>query len=84
MAISLVLNGFMLVMVMVTLLTLPLFYTLPFDDALYQYQCAVVITGWLWLIIAPAALGLMYVLRYLKRRSSNRHARILPHSLKGS
>ena len=65
MAISWVLRGFFLVIVTVTLLTLPMFLTLPFDEALCRFQCAVVITGWLWLMAAPVTLGVIYILRYI-------------------
>ena len=62
------LRGYLIVLILVSLLMLPLCMVMPKPDAMLLGKRALVMMGLLWLIAAPLTTGLSTLLFYLWRR----------------
>ena len=70
MAVSWTFGGFIVVIIVATLFTLPQFYTLPFEEALNRSQLTIIIIGMCWLLISPVALTISLLYRRLTGRGT--------------
>lgn len=61
------LRGYLIVLIVVSLLMLPLCLTLPVDDAMQLGRRAFVLMGVYWCVAAPIITGLCALFVYLRR-----------------